>query len=143
MAIGPADLEALALEPRDLDLTAGTLRIRHGKGDKPRTVGVDEQTAALLAHWLDRRRKLSPAARTPIFCTLAGGRLDPSYVRHLLPRLARKAGIQRRVHAHGLRHTYAAEQPASTPQSTSSETRSGIPASPSPTAIYETLPPST
>jgi integrase len=30
-------------------------------------------------------------------------------VRHLLPRLARKAGITRRVHAHGLRHTYAAE----------------------------------
>jgi len=27
----------------------------------------------------------------------------------LLPRLAAKAGIDRRVHAHGLRHTYAAE----------------------------------
>ncbi len=101
--------EALALELRDLDLTAGTLRVRHGKGDKSRTVGIDEQTAALLAHWLDRRRELSPAARAPIFCTLAGGHLDPSYVRHLLPRLARKAGIERRVHAHGLRHTYAAE----------------------------------
>ena len=30
-------------------------------------------------------------------------------MRHLRPRLARKAGIDRRVHAHGLRHTYAAE----------------------------------
>jgi len=72
-------------------------------------VGVDEQTSALLARWLDRRRRLSPGARAPIFCTLKGGRLDPSYIRHLLPRLARKAGIDRRVHAHGLRHTYAAE----------------------------------
>jgi len=27
----------------------------------------------------------------------------------LLPRLARKAGVVRRVHAHGFRHTHAAE----------------------------------
>ncbi len=101
--------EALALELRDLDLEAGTLRVRHGKGDKSRTVGVDEQTAALLARWLDRRRRLSPGVRATVFCTLDGGRVDPSYVRHLLPRLAAKAGLDRRVHAHGLRHTYAAE----------------------------------
>jgi len=101
--------EALALELRDVDLDAGTVRVRHGEGDKSRTVGVDEQTAALLARWLDRRRQLSPGARAPIFCTLASRRLDTSYVRRLLPRLAAKAGIDRRVHAHGLRHTYAAE----------------------------------
>jgi len=91
--------EALALELRDVDLQAGSLRVRHGKGDKSRTVGVDEQTSALLARWLDRRRKLSPG----------GSRMDTSYVRHLLPRLAAKAGLDRRVHAHGLRHTYASE----------------------------------
>ncbi len=51
----------------------------------------------------------SGPARAPIFCTLAGGRIDTSYVRRLLPRLAAKAGIDRRVHAHGLRHTYASE----------------------------------
>ena len=101
--------EALALELRDVDLQAGTVRVRHGKGDRPRTVGLDEQTTALLARWLDRRRKLSPGGRAPIFCTLQGGRLDSSYVRRMLPRLAAKAGIDRRVHAHGLRHTYAAE----------------------------------
>jgi site-specific recombinase XerD len=101
--------EALALELRDVDLDAGTVRVRHGKGDRSRTVGLDEQTTALLARWLDRRQKLSPGARAAIFCTLAGGRIDSSYVRRLLPRLAAKAGIDRRVHAHGLRHTYAAE----------------------------------
>jgi len=45
--------EALALELRDVDLQAGSLRVRHGKGDKSRTVGVDEQTAAMLSA-LDR-----------------------------------------------------------------------------------------
>ncbi len=101
--------EALALQLRDVDLEAGTLRVRHGKGDKSRTVGLDEQTGALLARWVDRRRGRFPGARAPVFCTLRGGRLDSSYVRHLLPRLARKANVDRRVHAHGLRHTYAAE----------------------------------
>ncbi len=45
-----------------------------------------------------------------MLCTLHGGRLDTSYVRRLLPRLAVRAGIEgKRVHAHGLRHTHAAE----------------------------------
>jgi len=102
--------EALALELRDVDLTAGTLRVRHGKGDRSRTVGLDEQAAALLTRWIDRRRQLRPGARAPVLCTLAGGRLDSSYVRRLLPRLAARAGIEgKRVHAHGLRHTHAAE----------------------------------
>jgi len=57
------------------------VRVRHGKGDRSRTVGLDEQTTALLGRWLDRRRQLSPGARAPIFCTLQGGRLDSSYVR--------------------------------------------------------------
>jgi integrase/recombinase XerD len=33
--------------------------------------------------------------------------VDPSYIRHLLPRLAARAGIEKRVHAHGLRHAFA------------------------------------
>jgi len=101
--------EALSLELRDVDLNAGTVRVRHGKGDRSRTVGLDEQTTALLTRWLDRRKKIGPGARAPIFCTLQGGWIDTSYVRRLLPRLAARAGVQRRVHAHGLRHTYAAE----------------------------------
>jgi integrase len=35
--------------------------------------------------------------------------IKTSYVRALFPRLARKAGIEKRVHAHGLRHSFAAE----------------------------------
>ncbi len=31
----------------DVDLESGTLRVRHGKGDRSRTVGVDAQTATL------------------------------------------------------------------------------------------------
>ena len=45
----------------------------------------------------------------PLFCTLQGKPLKSSYVRTLLPRLADKADIEKRVHPHGLRHTHAYE----------------------------------
>jgi site-specific recombinase XerD len=43
----------------------------------------------------------------PLFCTLDGGQLSDRYVRDLLKRLGAKAGIDKRVHPHGLRHTFA------------------------------------
>ena len=35
--------------------------------------------------------------------------MKTAYVRAMLPRLARKAGIERRVHAHAFRHSFAFE----------------------------------
>jgi integrase len=47
----------------------------------------------------------------PLLCAISGGggRLTEAYIRRLMPRLAKKVGIPKRVHAHGLRHTHAAE----------------------------------
>jgi integrase/recombinase XerC len=101
--------EVLALLPKDIDLDTGTIVVQHGKGDKRRVVGLDAGTAALLARWLELRRKRGANSRAPVFCTLDGGQIDSSYVRHLLPRLARRAGIEKRVHAHALRHSHAIE----------------------------------
>jgi integrase len=47
--------------------------------------------------------------RAPLFCNRTGGKLRRAYIRRLMPQLAEKAGIAKRVHAHGLRHTHAAE----------------------------------
>jgi site-specific recombinase XerD len=101
--------EALALRPKDLDRDAGTVRVLNGKGQKARTVGFDPAGFALIERWLDKRSAQGINGRAPIFCTLDGKPLKTAYVRALLPRLAGKAGIEKRVHAHGLRHTHAAE----------------------------------
>ncbi len=101
--------EALALRPKDVDAAAGSVTILHGKGDKRRTIGLDPGAFAMLESWLGVRASKGMTGRQPIFCTLGGRPLDPSYVRHLLPRLAARAGIEKRVHPHGLRHTHAAE----------------------------------
>jgi len=101
--------EALALMPSNIDLEAGTLRVLHGKGNKARTVGLDDGALAVLQLWLMRRRELGLGSRHPVFCTLQGNPLKDSYCRALLSRLAAKAKIDKRVHPHGLRHTGAAE----------------------------------
>jgi site-specific recombinase XerD len=102
--------EALALRPKDLDRQAGTVRVLYGKGGRDRTVGFDPTAFAMIERWLDVRASRGVNGHAPLlFCTLDGQPLKTAYVRALLPRLARRAGIEKRVHAHGLRHTHAAE----------------------------------
>jgi site-specific recombinase XerD len=101
--------ELLALAPNDVDEDQSTVRILRGKGGRWRAIGMDPGGFAVLQRWMDRRERLNLPRGAPLFCTLAGGAIDPSYIRHLLPRLAKKAGIDKRVHSHGLRHTLATE----------------------------------
>lgn len=101
--------EALAVLPRDLDPESGAIRVMNGKGGTVRSVALDLGAWAILQRWLDRRASLGISNRSTVFCTLRGESVQSSYVRGMLPRLARKAGIERRVHAHALRHSFAAE----------------------------------
>jgi integrase/recombinase XerC len=101
--------EALALYPKDVDPERSSIRVLRGKGGKSRTVGIDAGGLALLAPWLERRARMGFNGVHPLFCSAWGRPLTGGYVRRLLPTLARRAGIAKRVHAHGLRHTHAAE----------------------------------
>ena len=101
--------EALDLCPKDVDLERGAIRVLHGKGDKARVVGVDRGALAFLERWFDVRDCYGHGGSRTIFCTASGERLTSGYVRRWLPMLGRRAGIAKRVHAHGLRHTHAAQ----------------------------------
>ena len=101
--------ETLALAPKAFEPDSGVLVVQRGKGGKRRVVGVDAGTVALVGRWLEVRRRRGIPGGAPLFCTLAGGPVGQSYTRHLLPRLARRAGIDKRVHAHGLRHAFAVD----------------------------------
>jgi integrase len=95
--------------PKDLDSDAASIRVLRGKGGTTRTVGLDAGAWAILQLWLERRTALGLSGQQTVFCTLKGGPIQPAYVRTLFPRLARKMGIEKRVHPHGLRHTFAFE----------------------------------
>lgn len=101
--------EALALMPKDVDRAQGILHILRGKGDRQRSVALDPLAFGVLDRWLECRARLRIPSQCPVFCTLQKGPLQSAYVRALLPRLAREAGVEKRVHAHALRHTHACE----------------------------------
>lgn len=116
--------ELLALRLEDLRYDAGVLVkivVQNGKGGRPRTLQVSPRLLIPLARWLEARKDLEIPGPW-IFCTFHGGTLEgfgvrqelepgrtlsPRYVQQLVARQAKKAGIQRRVTPHTLRHTFA------------------------------------
>lgn len=108
--------EALSLQVKDLDMEQQTINVRSGKGSKQRIVAMDAGAARLVQQWLDKRRELGLRANgNPLFCVLwesrgeRGAPLSASYVQKMLKDAAREAGITKRVHPHGMRHTHFSE----------------------------------
>jgi integrase/recombinase XerD len=100
--------EALDLKPSDVDFRQGTVRVSHGKGDKLRTVGIGDGALAVLQLWMEKRRELGLARRgSYVFTTIKGGQMGYSHADSMLKRRAAKAGIDKRAHLHGLRHSWA------------------------------------
>lgn len=105
--------EALALRPKDIDLDEGEIRVLRGKGDKDRTVAIDVEACAILRDWIEDRAQLGATRSQPVFCVIShptiGEPMHAAYVRNKFKELGRRAGIEKRVHPHGLRHTHAYE----------------------------------
>jgi site-specific recombinase XerD len=107
--------ELLALRPSDVNQAKRSLRLLDTKSGEAQTRGYHAGADDALARWLDTRAQLGLRSGK-LFCTLDGGPVSDDYVRGLLHRLAGKAGIDKRVHPHGLRHTFAVElEAAGTP----------------------------
>ena len=75
----------------------------------PRVLGLDEIAVRPLHDWWQTRSEMLVGEGDPLFVSQSGKPLTTSYLRQLLPGLARRAGIARRVHPHILRHTFAFE----------------------------------
>jgi site-specific recombinase XerD len=96
------------LKVSDVNMAEHSIRVLHGKGNKATTRGFHESATDTIARWVDTRKGLGFRGG-PMFCTLDGDPLRAQYVRGLLKRLAEQAGIDKRVHPHGFRHTFAVE----------------------------------
>ena len=102
--------EVLSIKPSDYNQTEGTLRVI-GKGNKMRVVGLDSQTRMNLDLWMLRRKELGINGTSPIFCGISKQNLGKPiltvYIRNLLKELGAKAGIEKRMNPHNVRHTFA------------------------------------
>ncbi len=94
--------ELVSLRINDIDLQERTIRIR-GKGDKDRIVLFDENTRNLLEDYLQKRVHESDY----LFLNRFGDPLTPRYVQMMIKNYARKAGINKKVTPHILRHSFA------------------------------------
>ena len=110
--------EVTALRGVDVDMQKGTVRVNLGKGGKDRVVPVDRETLGWLQAWSEKRKGLGLNGKEAFFVGLREGKtgrgqrehgdgLGARYVQGLVTRLARAAGIEKRVSPHTLRHTYA------------------------------------
>jgi site-specific recombinase XerD len=98
--------ELCSLEWRDLELNGRkrSLLVRHGKGGRSRRQPLPARLAQELLKLRDARR---PAPTDPVFCGLAGGRLQETILADIIRRATKRAGIEKHVTAHTLRHTAA------------------------------------
>ena len=76
----------------------------HGKGDKERTVYLDEVAGMLLKEYLSGRIDDVPA----LFINKQQDRFQPNGIRAMLKKLAEKAGVEH-VHPHKFRRTLATD----------------------------------
>jgi site-specific recombinase XerD len=98
--------ELVALDWRDLSLDTSkpSLLVRRGKGGKPRRQPLAPQLADELRQL---NEEIRPSPEDPVFCGLAGRRLQETTLAHIISRSAERAGLEKHVTAHTLRHTAA------------------------------------
>ncbi|MDR1453930.1 MAG: tyrosine recombinase XerC [Candidatus Margulisbacteria bacterium] len=102
--------ELVNIQPLDLDLDAGEIRIL-GKGAKERIVLISPRAARALRDYLQNVRpvlaKNNNNKENALFLNLKGGRLTQRSVERNLAQYAKLAGLSKNVTPHTLRHSFA------------------------------------
>jgi len=100
--------ELVSLNFGQIDLDSNEIRVV-GKGSKERVVLMGRPAAGALSAYLKEGRPqlLGEKRHNAIFISRQGERLIERRVQKILEKYARIAGIERRVHPHMLRHTFA------------------------------------
>lgn len=101
--------EFTALELGDIDLVAAELRVRQGKGGKPRVVPLGRAACLWVGRYLRdvRPTLVRSTGQLAIFLSREGCRWSRRTIAQLMRGLALQAGIRTPLTAHTLRHTFA------------------------------------
>ena len=107
--------EVVNLKPGDLNLTKRNLRVVNGKGGVDRDITIPVNTAEVLKEWKKAKPKNSRYFFTTIkdksqgnkFDSSKGSKLSVRYIQFMVKRYAKKAGIDKNITPHTLRHSFA------------------------------------
>ena len=98
--------ELVNLDIDMLDLSAAQVRVV-GKGNKSRYLPVGALACKALRRWLAARPAIADAQETAVFISNRGTRLSARTVQLRMAQLGREQGMDKHVHPHMLRHSFA------------------------------------
>ena len=98
--------ELASLDAARLDVASGEVRVL-GKGAKERVVPVGAAARDAITAWLAARGTLAAPGEPALFVGRQGTRLSPRAVQKRLAEWAVRQGLDRHVHPHMLRHSFA------------------------------------
>jgi site-specific recombinase XerD len=101
--------EAIKLRTGDVDTPRGQLRVRCGKGNKPRVLPLGGRLSELLrAYWRAERVPARRGEDLPLFVGVRTGRpMSKGTAQNIYYRAVRAAGVKRKAGIHTLRHSFA------------------------------------
>lgn len=98
--------ELASLDKHSVDLAQGQVKVM-GKGSKQRLVPVGRMAMKAIRSWLEHRPQMAHPEEAALFVNQAGHRISVRGIQYRLDRWATQRGINRRVHPHMLRHSFA------------------------------------
>lgn len=109
-ATGVRVTELVTLGVDDVNLVAGLVRVRHGKGDKERIVPIHQRAVQCLRDYVEKGRPAlikSGGDTAALFLNHRGQQLTRQGAWLIIKEHAQAAGIQTTVTPHMLRHSFA------------------------------------
>ena len=97
--------EVINLQENQVNWDHCLLHIEASGGACERNIAVELSVINLLKSWM----RIKPRKSHYVFTTLAGNQLKDRYIREMIKRLARKAGLKQDVYPHLLRLTFAVD----------------------------------
>ena len=99
--------EVVALNLNDIEWGDAMLRVVAGKGDKSRVLPIGSAAMTALKNWLPARDLFATKAQPALFISQRGTRIGHRAVQMRLQQLSVQQGMDKPVHPHMLRHSFA------------------------------------
>ena len=96
--------ELVNMRQEDIDFAGGFIRVIKGKGSRFRKVPLHSRLKEQLEKYCSEAPEL---VNEYLFCNKQGRQISSDYIHHMIGEYALKAGINKRVTPHMLRHSFA------------------------------------